>query len=422
MSLQGTFNTSVQALNSQAQNLSNISTNIANVSTTGYKLQGSHFSTLLNHVSPVNQKFFSVKTTDFREVDKQGIITSTSRAFDVALNGRGFFVTNTEPGGDGGWQYTRDGAFFGKAVQLSSDSDGDGQNDQGTLLTTGNGSYVYGWAADENGNFTETNNLNALTPVMFNNNGVFPSQATSNISLQANLSAGSGGRQTVGLPYVDEAGVSRTLTVGFSGSLTSEWGLDMSSFGPNNQQASVTFDPPSIEFNEIGQIQAPANGQFTVTINDASGPQTITLDMSRMTQFADSGAFTVQNIDQNGFLAGRLQETYFNQKGVLVGSYSNGEIRNLYKLPIARFEAENNLDTRSGNIFLQSATSGDLELTGLGNSTGRTEMIVGALEQSNVDLADQFSKMIVTQRAYSSSATVLRTADEMSQAARELKR
>ena len=422
MSLQGTFNTSVQALNTQAQNLSNISTNIANVNTTGYKLQGSHFSTLLNHVSPVNQKFFSVKTTDFREVDKQGIITPTSRAFDVALNGRGFFVTNTKPGGDGGWQYTRDGSFFGKAVQLTSDRDADGQDDQGTLLTTANGSYVFGWAADENGNITETNNLNALTPVMFNNNGVFPSQATSNISLQANLSADGGGRQTVGLPYVDQSGVSRTLTVGFTGSLTSEWGLDMTSFGPNNQQAPVTFDPPTIVFNEVGQIETPTNGQFTVTINDGSGPQTMTLDLSQMTQFADSGAFTVQNIDQDGFLAGRLQDTYFNQKGILVGSYSNGEIRNLYKLPVARFEAENNLDTRSGNIFLQSATSGDLELTGLGNSVGRTEMIVGALEQSNVDLADQFSKMIVTQRAYSSSATVLRTADEMSQAARELKR
>ena len=112
MSLQGTFNTSVQALNAQAQNLSNISTNIANVNTTGYKLQGSHFSTLLNHVTSLNKSFFSVDTTDFREVDKQGIITGTSRSFDVAINGRGFFVTNKNTEGNTGFQYTRDGAFF----------------------------------------------------------------------------------------------------------------------------------------------------------------------------------------------------------------------------------------------------------------------------------------------------------------------
>ena len=105
-----------------------------------------------------------------------------------------------------------------------------------------------------------------------------------------------------------------------------------------------------------------------------------------------------------------------------MGSYPNGEVRNLYKLPIARFGSENNLEARNGNVFLQSSTSGDLELSGLGSSAGTTQLIVGALEQSNVDLADQFSKMIVTQRAYSSAPTVLRTADEMSQTAPDLKR
>ncbi|MEQ9449702.1 MAG: flagellar hook-basal body complex protein, partial [Rhodospirillaceae bacterium] len=100
----------------------------------------------------------------------------------------------------------------------------------------------------------------------------------------------------------------------------------------------------------------------------------------------------------------------------------NGENLNLYKLPIARFESENNLEARNGNVFLQTQDAGDLELTSLGNPAGITQMVVGALEQSNVDLANQFTKMIVTQRAYSSAATVLRTADEMTQAARDLKR
>ena len=423
MSLQGTFNTSVHALNAQAQNLSNISTNIANVNTTGYKLQGSHFSTLLNHKTPLNRSFFSVDTTDFREVDKQGIITSTSRAFDVALNGRGFFVTNPSTDGNDSFQYTRDGAFFGKAVQLSTDTDGNGQNDQGTLLTTGAGDFVYGWAADENGNFTETNNLNSLTPVVFNNNSIFPSAATTTIALQANLSAGDSLRQSVGLPYVDQAGNSRTLTLGFTPTLGStEWTLDVTSTGTDTQLVSATFNPPNVSFDGLGNLTSPTNGQISVTVADSSGPQTMTVDLSTMTQYADSGAFTVQNIDQNGFLAGRLQNAYFNAEGVLVANYSNGEVRNLYKLAIARFESENNLEARSGNVFLQSSDSGDIELTNLGGPGGRTELIVGALEQSNVDLADQFTKMIVTQRAYSSAATVLRTADEMTHVARDLKR
>src|SRR5437763_9659535 len=106
--IQGSFITGVQAMLSQAHDLSNISTNIANVNTTAYKEQDTHFSTLLDSTQPVDSKFFTVQTTDFRNVDKQGTITSTQRTFDVALNGRGFLVTNTAQDSTGIWEYTRD--------------------------------------------------------------------------------------------------------------------------------------------------------------------------------------------------------------------------------------------------------------------------------------------------------------------------
>ncbi len=422
MSLQGTFNTSVQALNAQAQHLSNISTNISNVNTTGYKLQGTHFATLLNRVTPLEKRFFTVDTYDYREVTKQGLITSTERSFDVALNGRRFFVTNKTTNGSGEWQYTRDGSFYGKAVQLTTDSDGDGQLDQGTLLTTAGGDYIYGWAADADGNINQTNNLASLSPIMFSNNSVVASQATSTISLQANISADSSGRQSVGLPFVDASRNSRTLVMGFTANAgNSDWTLDMEAIGTNQQPVTATFNPSTISFSSIGEVLSPTNGQISVTVNDAAGPQTMTVDISQMTQFSDAGAFTVQNIEQDGFLAGRLQNAYFNNNGVLVASYSNGEVRNLYQLPIARFESDNKLEARNGNTYLQTVESGGLQLSALGNA-GTTNLVVGALEQSNVDLADQFTKMIVTQRAYSSAATVLRTTDEMTQAARDLKR
>ena len=195
MSLQGTFNTSVQAMLSQSQAMSNISTNIANVNTTAYKLQDTHFATLLNHVKPVDKSFFSVNTYDYRQVDKQGTITTTNRNYDLAINGRGFLVTNTvndptlvnDPAHGGRWQYTRDGALFGKAVDLGVDTDNDGQNDQATQFVTANGAYVYGWAADEEGNFTETSDLSTLTPVLFGNNSIFPSKSTTLVDLQANV-------------------------------------------------------------------------------------------------------------------------------------------------------------------------------------------------------------------------------------------
>ena len=119
--------------------MSNISTNIANVATTGHKLQNTHFQTLLNHVTLGPQSFFSVQTRDTRQVDKQGFLQTTNRTLDLAINGRGFMVTNTATDGSGIWQYTRDGALEGESTRLATDSDKDGKLDQATLLTNVSG-------------------------------------------------------------------------------------------------------------------------------------------------------------------------------------------------------------------------------------------------------------------------------------------
>ena len=430
MSLQGIFNTSVQAMLSQSQAMSNISSNIANVNTTAYKLQDTHFATLLNHTKPVNTDFFSVNTYDYRQVDKQGTVTTTNRNYDLAINGRGFLVTNTtneptlvnDPAHGGRWQYTRDGALFGKAVDLGTDTDNDGQNDQATQFVTANGAYVYGWAANEEGNFPETNDLASLTPGLFGNNSIFPSKATTRVDLQANVSAADNGRQNVAVPFVDQEGNSRSLVIGFNAQMGQDWTLDMSAKDINNQPVDVIFDPPNISFDSSGRFVTPADGLISVEIADANGPQSMLLDLSKLSSFADGGQLTVVNVEQDGYIAGRLNNTYFNSHGVLIGSYTNGELRNLYKLPVATFVADQKLEAKPGNIFVQTNEAGAMKLNSLGSPTGTTHIVTGALEASNVDLADQFSKMIVTQRAYSSAAKVLMTADEMTMAARDLKR
>lgn len=422
LGLQGIFNTAVQGMQSQSQHLSNISTNIANVNTTGFKAQGTHFATLLNHTTPLSRSYFSVNTFDYRQVDKQGALLATGRTFDVALNGRGLFVTNARTDGSGEFQYTRDGAFFGRAVGLDTDSDGNGQNDQGTLLVTANGNYVYGWAADENGVVDEQNDVTTLSPIMFNNNSVFEHSATTSIALQGNVSAGTFSRQTAGLPFVDAAGNSRTLAVGFTAGINQTWTLDMEAVALDQSSLPVSFSPGTVSFDGKGKIVDPPSGLLDVVVHDTLGNQPMVLDLSRLTQLADNGSLTIQNIEQDGYLTGRLHNTYFDNTGMLIGSYTNGETRNLAKLATARFMAENNLEARGGNMFERTQAAGALMIAGIGSQLGRTQLVVGALESSNVDLADQFSKMIITQRAYTSSATVLRTADEMTMAARDLKR
>jgi flagellar hook protein FlgE len=418
--IQGTFNTGVQAMLAQSHDLSNISTNIANVNTTSYKEQGTHFQTMLNEVSPRDQKFFAVQTIDYRNVDKQGTIATTNRTYDVAINGRGFIVTNTSQDATGTWEYTRDGSFFGKAVPLSTSTNG--VPDQGTLLTTADGSYVMGWPADANGNITQTNDLKSLQPILYNNNSVFPAKATTGIQLQANVAANVQGRQHVGLPFVDAAGNTRTVDVGFTLDQASNWNLDMSSVGTDNQPVGVTFTPPNVSFDTKGAIISPTDGKISVTINDPAGPQTLTLDMSKVSQLGGDSSITVQNVTQDGYIEGRLKNTYFDKFGTLIGSYTNEQVRNLARLPVANFNANDNLNALPGNVFTQSYEAGALTLNGVGSPQGSTEFVTGALETSNVDLADQFSKMIVTQRAYSSAAKIVQTADEMVQAARDLKR
>ncbi|MHB1207249.1 MAG: flagellar hook-basal body complex protein, partial [Rhodospirillaceae bacterium] len=316
--------------------------------------------------------------------------------------------------------YTRDGSFFGKAVPLSTSTNG--VQDQGTLLTTADGSYVMGWAADAQGNISETNDLKSLTPILYSNNSVFAAKATTSIQLQANVAAAVPGRQHVGLPFVDAGGNTRTLDVGFNSAGASAWTLDMSSVGTDNQPVGVTFTPPDVSFDTKGAVISPTDGKISVTINDASGPQTLTLDMSKVSQLGGDSGITVQNVNGDGYIEGRLKNTYFDKFGTLIGSYTNGQVRNIARLPVANFNANDNLNALPGNIFTQSAESGVLTLNAVGTPQGSTEFVTGALETSNVDLADQFSKMIVTQRAYSSAAKVVQTADEMVQAVRDLKR
>ena len=425
MSIRATFNTAAQALLAQSQSLSNISTNIANVNTSGYKAQRTDFQTLLNHVRPSSagpQKHFTVDSVDSRDVDRQGIIRSTERKLDLAINGRGFFVTNTNTDASGPWQFSRDGAFFGQAVSLDTDSDGDGQNDQGALLTTATGAYIYGWQADSDGNFDEENSLEALLPVTINSNELFPHKATTRMSLQANVSAESNGRQSIGLPYVDTAGNTRTLTIGFNATLTNSWNMDFASIGRDFSTVPVTSNVSAVDFTPSGRLLAPSDGLIQLTIQDAGAPQTITLNIRDVTQFRGEGEIFVQNSDHDGYLQGRLRETYFTEEGVLLGSYTNQELRPLFKLPIATFVAPDNLEAKSGNFFAMTQEAGELSLEALDRGPSIAKIFVGGLETSTVDLADQFTKMIITQRAYSSSATVIRTADEMSMQARDLKR
>lgn len=142
-----------------------------------------------------------------------------------------------------------------------------------------------------------------------------------------------------------------------------------------------------------------------------------TLDMSGLTQFA--GDFTVYDYVRDGYAAGRLESIEFDQNGTVNGLFDNGHSRPLYRLALADFANPDGLDALDGNVYVESSASGAATL-GSANTAGLGTIIPVTHELSNVDLAEQFTRMIATQSAYNASATAFRTLDEVIQSARDL--
>jgi flagellar hook protein FlgE len=174
------------------------------------------------------------------------------------------------------------------------------------------------------------------------------------------------------------------------------------------QNAGVDFT-----FNGAGQLNPPVtnvplNG---VVINGISlGNITINSPTGSITQFANAGGTaTVNNLQQNGYAAGQLQSIAVGNGGVISGTFSNGQTVNLAQIPLVHFNSPNNLKSLNGGAYQATSQSG----TALVGATGT---IVGqSLEASNTDIATEFTKLIVTQQAYSANTKVITTANQMSQ-------
>ena len=129
-----------------------------------------------------------------------------------------------------------------------------------------------------------------------------------------------------------------------------------------------------------------------------------------LSQFASN--FNVVFVNQNGAEVGQLNGVNVDEDGFVIASFSNGELIKLYKLPIATFFNPLALEPKTGNVYSETVTSGAFNLREAGIG-GAGSIAPSALEAANVDLADEFTKMIVTQRAYSANARVITTTDEM---------
>lgn len=169
-----------------------------------------------------------------------------------------------------------------------------------------------------------------------------------------------------------------------------------------------------VNFNGDGTINAdnkPASIELTnIAWGNGSSAQNISVDISSLNQYSSN--YNVIYADQNGAELGLRTGITVDNEGFVVARFSNGESTKLYKLPVATFANANGLTSKNGNVYQASNESGEYNLREAGTgSAGTVES--STLEASNVDLADEFSKMIVTQRAYSAGTKVITTADQM---------
>ena len=245
--------------------------------------------------------------------------------------------------------------------------------------------------------------------------------ATANSSTTVNLSSSkpSMNLQKIYLSVYDDQFNEHSVTLGFERSGVNSWymhvlpGSDVTS-GSEPTPVDITFD---------GDGKITSGSPTTLALSWTSGTDTTTasvdLNLDDLTQYA--GDLYVKDITTDGYGSGSLQSASFNENGELIGQFTNGRNRTLFKLPIAQFVSENNLDPISGNLFRRTAQAGDITVSGVEDAVGAPRFATSSLETSNVDIGEEFTKMIVTQKAYSTNATVFKTADEMTTVARDLK-
>ncbi|MCC7015689.1 MAG: flagellar hook-basal body complex protein [Rhodospirillales bacterium] len=427
MPVYNAFAPSILGMQSQAQSLGTISQNIANATTGGYKRTETRFQTVLSESLRQQSDLGGSRPIDVQMIDDQGIVLTTSRDLDLAIIGDGFFVVGTAVTG-GDTFYTRDGSF---EMRLESPGTGGTATTQPGYLADKNGYYLKGWAPDATTGVFPTsgavqalrvdadffaNTFSATTKVDLGIN--LPASApliTNHATAVTSADAGNppAGFHTYSVAVIDSAGNRKPVRLNFTRSALNTWQMSATYGSP-----SATTAATALTFNGKGALTSPTSA-VAFNLSFGSTTASFNLDLSTTTQFDTD--FVAFNQNTDGFEKSNLSGLSWDQDGFLVGNFGNGKSRRLYKIPLANFTSPNNLTMHNGMVFEESAASGTPRIEDP-NTNGKASFAAGAIESSNVELPDEFSRMIMTQAVYNANALAFRTNDEMTATARDLTR
>jgi len=187
----------------------------------------------------------------------------------------------------------------------------------------------------------------------------------------------------------------------------------------------TTTSVGTMTFDANGQLVTPTTKLFNLALtfppsgSASAGTATVDLDISKFAQF--SGNFQAYSYSKNGYAASASQSIKFDASGHVIATFDDSSFRAVYKIPLAQFANANALQEYNGNVYRETETSGAARVVDV-DKTGYASFLPSTHELSNVDMAGEFTRMMMTQTAYNSSSTVFKTVDEMVATARDLKR
>jgi len=412
MSLYGVMRTGVSGMSAQSNKLSTVSDNIANVNTTGYKRASTEFSSLILKSGSGNYDSGAVETTVRYAISDAGNYQFTTSATDLAVQGNGFFVVQDANGNN---FLTRAGAFV-------PDSTGNLVNSAGFKLmgyNIANGA-VPNVAANGFGNLQVVNvNQMALQASASTKATVAANLAPSATNLTAPAGPPTNYTSKTSMVTYDNIGNAVTLDVYMAQTATDTWDVQVYQGGTllaPTGSTTFTFDTTA---TGKGALAAASTKSLSFNVPSAGGSTyPFTMDLSAMTQVASAFDFKA-TVDGNAPSA--VEKVNIDDKGVVTAVLKNGTELPSFQIALATVPSPDHLTPEVGNVYSPNLQSGNVQV-GLAGQGGLGTIKSGALEDSNVDLADELTSMIEAQRGFTANSKSFQTGADLLDVVVNLKR
>jgi flagellar hook protein FlgE len=413
--------------------MSVLSNNLANVNTVGYKTSRSQFADLLSARESGQLIGRGVRMAAVSPLFSQGVYQATGAVSDLTIQGKGLFIVKHVEG---------QASFYTRAGQFSLDKDG--------KFVTPEGMIVQGFPVDAN-----RQTIGGLEGIVLGGGLSLLPEATSEVTLAVNLDSrattptdawpgASGTEDTVEnwfaaknyattVRVFDSLGQEHQLTFLFRKSDTNPLDWEYRVLVPVEDVQATPTTPGNLMAVSEGTIVFNTDGSLdtaTSTINDitvaglvngADDLQVVAADMSfdGSTQVATTSSLS--SFQSNGSAPGTLTGFVIDSQGIITGQYSNGGLLPLYQIALADFPGVERLTPAGGTLYAQSPESGDA-IIGAPDSGSFGTILGGGLEQSTVDVAQEFVSMIGAQRGFQANSRVITVADQMYDEVVNLKR